>query len=325
MSSSPQLQQQQQQQQQQQLLDVSEIKSNPSSPPELAQMTNVDVLDLHKDYSGDTKIYDKESNTLYVYTNNKSATIDSSPPPLQMTTSSVGNTTISIQENGINNRLMQQQHDIHMIQTTSDGQLDADDPILRIVGENQQIISRDIINGEHHIITRNENGEHILTRIVNALPHPTNHPTNDQHKLEMYESTDPDQIPASVLHYEKSDKDQQIHYTTTSNGSLIEKPQIIYTHADANGHYENLTAEEKAQIDLIYEEGGKTVIYTTSGDQKGLEIYSGSDLSNLINEGQVVVQGGIQYTTQQSGGSGMATVYLVESVSDDINGQQIHG
>lgn len=43
-----------------------------------------------------------------------------------------------------------------------------DEQILRLIGAtgDQQIISREFINGEHHILTRNENGEHIITRIV---------------------------------------------------------------------------------------------------------------------------------------------------------------
>lgn len=43
-----------------------------------------------------------------------------------------------------------------------------DEQILRLIGAtgDQQIISREYINGEHHILTRNENGEHIITRIV---------------------------------------------------------------------------------------------------------------------------------------------------------------
>lgn len=43
-----------------------------------------------------------------------------------------------------------------------------DEQILRLIEAtgDQQIISREYINGEHHILTRNENGEHIITRIV---------------------------------------------------------------------------------------------------------------------------------------------------------------
>lgn len=43
-----------------------------------------------------------------------------------------------------------------------------DEQILRLIGAtgDQTIISREFINGEHHILTRNENGEHIITRIV---------------------------------------------------------------------------------------------------------------------------------------------------------------
>lgn len=49
-----------------------------------------------------------------------------------------------------------------------------DEQILRLIGAtgDQQIISREYINGEHHILTRNENGEHIITRIVTVCDFP---------------------------------------------------------------------------------------------------------------------------------------------------------
>lgn len=47
-----------------------------------------------------------------------------------------------------------------------------DEQILRLIGAtgDQQIISREYINGEHHILTRNENGDHIITRILTVSP-----------------------------------------------------------------------------------------------------------------------------------------------------------
>lgn len=48
-----------------------------------------------------------------------------------------------------------------------------DEQILRLIGatDDQQIISREYINGEHHILTRNANGEHIITRILTVSRH----------------------------------------------------------------------------------------------------------------------------------------------------------
>lgn len=97
------------------------------------------------------------------------------------------------------------------------------------------------------------------------------------------------------------------------------KGHIIYTHGDKtyvetvkdNHMYENgkvpiyatataATATTTAAdddvkqqpLDLIYEDGAKTVIYTTTTDPKSLELYAGNELNNLL-EGphQVIVQG----------------------------------
>lgn len=97
------------------------------------------------------------------------------------------------------------------------------------------------------------------------------------------------------------------------------KGHIIYTHGDKtyvesvkdNHMYENgkvpiyattattatataTAADDGKQqpLDLIYEDGAKTVIYTTTTDPKSLELYAGNELNNLL-EGphQVIVQG----------------------------------
>lgn len=84
------------------------------------------------------------------------------------------------------------------------------------------------------------------------------------------------------------------------------KGHIIYTHGDKtyvetvkDDHIYDNTAkvyattagdDAKQPLDLIYEDGGKTVIYTTSSDPKSLELYSGNEL-NLLEGHQVIVQG----------------------------------
>jgi len=93
----------------------------------------------------------------------------------------------------------------------------------------------------------------------------------------------------------------QIIYTTDTGKQLSHLPVTTKLEPEM---YPN-----EKQIDLIYNDGSKTVIYTTT-DQKGLEIYSGGDLSGLVSaDGQVVVQGNIQYTT--SGTAGGQPVYIV--------------
>lgn len=86
------------------------------------------------------------------------------------------------------------------------------------------------------------------------------------------------------------------------------KGHIIYTHGDKtyvetvkdNHIYDNgkvpiyATASDDAKqqpLDLIYEDGGKTVIYTTSADPKSLELYAGNELNLLEGPHQVIVQG----------------------------------
>lgn len=332
-------------------------KSGPTSPPELAQMTNVvNVLDLHKDFANETKIYDKNTNTVYVYSSaskiDESAASSASPElhqqlsPPQMhqvinqhpSDQSIDNGLKNgndqyelMQENGVLLQRIVNDHLVEgrLVQTISDGRggeqqiltklsagddslfrfIESNQLVSKLVGENQQIISRDIINGEHHIITRNENGEHILTRIVNTS-------AMDHGKMngELFNAA----TLGSMTHSNKGDdpKSQaQIIYTHETNGGVIK--------SHAQQQYDNLNPDVQKHIDLIYEDGNKTVIYTTSnpdspvdGDPKGMELYSTGDLNGT----QVIVQGNLQYTPQiQPDGS---TVYVVsELVSSDLNGQ----
>jgi hypothetical protein len=326
-------------------------KAGPHSPPELAQMTNVNVLDLHKDFANETKIYDKSTNTVYVYSNaskiDESVASSASPELHQQLSPAHQIHQVVINQhpsdlsmdNGLKSgnepyELMQQENGVmlqrvsdHMIegrlvQTISDGRggeqqiltkisagddslfrlIESNQLVSKLVGENQQIISRDIINGEHHIITRNENGEHILTRIVN---------TN---------SMDQGKMNGGEMFGHKIDDSKQIVYET--NGGVIKShPQQPYDNLN--------NPDVQKQIDLIYDDGNKTVIYTTSGaaisnpdspaddgEPKGMELYSSGE---CLNGTQVIVQGNNIYTPQiQPDGS---TVYLVSELASDLNGQ----
>lgn len=316
-------------------------KAGPQSPPELAQMTNVvNVLDLHKDYANETKIYDKSTNTVYVYSNaakiDESAASSASPElhqqlsPQQMhqvvinqhpsdlsMDSGLKNGEYELMpENGV---MLQRIVGDHMVEgRLVDGRgeqiltkinatdeslfrlIESNQLVSKLVGENQQIISREIINGEHHIITRNENGEHILTRIVN-----TN--AMEQGKIN-------GDVFGSIS--QKGDDAKQIVYE--SNGVIKSHPP-----------YDNLNPDVQKQIDLIYEDGSnKTVIFTSGaavsnpdspadeGEARGMELYSSGE---CLNGTQVIVQGNLQYTPQiQPDGS---TVYLVSELVSDLNGQ----
>lgn len=331
-------------------------KSGPASPPELAQMTNVvNVHDLHKDFANETKIYDKSTNTVYVYSS-ASKQIDESaassaspelhqqlsPPQMHQVVINQHPSDLSIdnglkngteqyelmQENGVMLQRIVNDHLVEgrLVQTISDGRggeqqiltkisagddslfrlIESNQLVSKLVGENQQIISREIINGEHHIITRNENGEHILTRIVN-----TN--TMDHGKMngEMFNAV-------GSMSSKGDDPKSQPQIIYESNGGVIK--------AHPQPYGDSLTPDVQKQIDLIYEDGNKTVIYTTSGHsnpdspadgEKGMELYSSGE---CLNGTQVIVQGNLQYTPQiQPDGS---TVYVVsELVSSDLNGQ----
>lgn len=266
-----------------------------------------------------------------------------------------------------------------------------EDQALRLIGpngESQQIISREILNGEHHILTRNENGDHIITRIVipdhkvmnateNAI-YTTNDPNLNQSSSEIVYSNQsaalPNHITTSVVQYTDSatnkaaqQQQQQQHIYTNApsvaatvvdsdNVTIIasnampshemdvienkEKGHIIYTHGDKtyvetvddSGKlpiYETSVAEsaddkqlyEKQPIDLIYEEGGKTVIYTTNSDPKSMEMYSAGNHLSVSGDGQMIVQGALQYTAQQINGQ---TVYVLSEppIDADIVAQQ---
>ena len=356
-------------------------KSNPSSPHELATMTNVvNVLDLHKDFANETKIYDKNTNTVYVYSSAPKIDEATSPSDHQhqhqqqlqqqmhqviinqhpsdlslMDTNGMKNGQYELlqeQSNGVMLQRIVNDHALvegRLVQTISDGRnneqqqiltkissggddslfrlIDSNQLVSKLVGENQQIISRDIVNGEHHIITRNENGDHILTRIVNspAVEHGKMTTEWNNSSLGSLKDTDNQTIFTTTSNVKANDlKTSQIIYAThnqetTNNNSAISK---------TSQPYDNLNPDVQKQIDLIYEDGNKTVIYTTGTisnpdspdvdeESKGLELYSNGE---YLNGTQVLVQGNLQYTPQtQPDGS---TVYVVsELVSSDINGQ----
>uniref|UniRef100_T1GBW2 Uncharacterized protein n=1 Tax=Megaselia scalaris TaxID=36166 RepID=T1GBW2_MEGSC len=297
-------------------LQVHLHRQSPESPqPELATMTNVNVLDLQP-------------------TNDKDAVFIYESPKM------------------INLHSTSDQHQHHVIldhmssNSESSGAVDAtnqplakiefdDNQIIRVVGPNgeqQQIISREIINGEHHILSRNEAGEHILTRIVSdpskLLPNENSVVLTaamfeqSQKLAEQNFQTGP--IEATILQQQynsgsavemKSNDNSQIIFTSDKD-HMDKIDSDIYATENSGG------SENGKQIDLIYNDGNKTVIYTTS-DQKGMEIYQGGDLSGLVTgDTPIVVQGGMQYTTAQSTGhsGGQALFIVAESALHAVDG-----
>lgn len=436
-------------------ISAQEMTKN-SPQPELAMMTNVNVLDLQKEYIDDNKIYTKD-NTVYMYTsatNHASSLHDGTEDDIKDDHHQHHHHSLiqSVVQPDDNSQILDEQHiitDNHSEQLLTKLAI-SDDHILRLVGpngESQQIISREIINGEHHILTRNENGEHTITRIVSADNHCllsssdnaiysshstassgaahqqqhlnqhkiiTTSPSDSgrhsqqphQHQQQQHQhqqhhshsdhiqephhviyttaSSDTDQMSASAIleqyddnenaanlqakgrdgvhqqSYDRNSAELHLHRGVVhSNGSHHDddkhnKHQVIYTHdaakddddddelfandnhkssssgavsAATNSMYTTSgggASDEKAPLDLIYEDGvgGKTVIYTTTGDNKSLELYAGNDLS-MLGEGQVIVQGGLQYSTQQLHGQTVFVVSDAALVNGDM-GAQIH-
>lgn len=352
-----------------------------SPQPEFATMTNVNVLDLHKEYATDK---DSAGGSIqYIYT--------AGPPPKSAHND---NSNAKIENDQMVNGIVQRitpngqvidaniPHDLRQPpppppppssqsqQITNGMPVEqlfekmglSDEQILRLLGsngENIQIISREIIDGEPHIITRMENGEHVMTRIVTADPKLSAVDTNaiyttianesiDANDSDIvYTTTGPNHITTSVLQYGdasgavvggiKGAIHQQSYSHASVTGSVITttapavmvdengttsaanankaKSHIIYSTGETVIKEEEIYAADKVPIytttasnDLIYEDGGKTVIYTTTSDPKGLELYSGNDISLINSDGQVIVQGGLQYTTQQINGQ---TVFVL--------------
>ncbi|XP_053962427.1 protein grainyhead-like [Anastrepha ludens] len=308
---------------------LSLMHRSPDSPqPELATMTNVNVLDLHTDSS---KLYDKDA--VFIYES----------PKVVLPTVGSG-ATVTSDEQVIDARMVaqlnEQQAAVAAAAATDNQPLAKiefdENQIIRVVGPNgeqQQIISREIINGEHHILSRNEAGEHILTRIVSdptklmpsdnavaaAMFNQAQKMANDHAVYQtspldasMLQHYEPDNVvKAEVDIYDDPKKPpggggggQQILYTTTGPDAGKQ-----LSHLPVTAKLESDMYPTDKHIDLIYNDGNKTVIYTTTTDQKGLEIYSGSDLSGLVADGQVVVQGGLQYAGAGAGGG--QPVYIV--------------
>lgn len=206
-------------------------------------------------------------------------------------------------------------------------------------------------SGEH-VLTRIVTTEQKLTATDNAIYTTVSNEPTDSQDAEIVYTAAPNHIATSVLQYSDAGIKGAMHnpyapsagvagtvITATTPTVMVDsdsengksKPQIIYTTGGADIKEEVIysgnkvpiytTTEDngKPPIDLIYEDGGKTLIYTTA-DQKGLELYSGNELSLINSEGQVIVQGGLQYTTQQI--NGQTVFVLTEPMENEINAHQ---
>ncbi|CAG9855326.1 unnamed protein product [Phyllotreta striolata] len=137
------------------------------------------------------------------------------------------------------------------------------------------------------------------------------------------------------------------------------KTEVLYE-KDDDIYAQGIADKSDTPIDLIYEDGNKTVIYTTAPDQKGLEIYSadntgeitinnisahqihGQQIADVLIDGNtnamvnssgetvgsppgtvsVVLQGQLQYPQVQVPGT---TVLVLSELVDDVGGVPVVG
>lgn len=86
--------------------------------------------------------------------------------------------------------------------------------------------------------------------------------------------------PVNVLELKKELSERRHH---DDHQVYQVKTEMIYTEKEDPDIYHGMSEKHDTPIDLIYEDGNKTVIYTTTPDQKGLEIYSSE------NDGEITI------------------------------------
>ncbi|XP_018568520.1 protein grainyhead-like [Anoplophora glabripennis] len=91
-------------------------------------------------------------------------------------------------------------------------------------------------------------------------------------------------------------------YAQVKTEVLYDKDEDIYAQA--------ISDKNDTPIDLIYEDGNKTVIYTTAPDQKGLEIYSAD------NSGEITIN---NISAHQIHGQQIADVLIDGNASAMVN------
>ncbi|RVE44712.1 hypothetical protein evm_010616 [Chilo suppressalis] len=77
--------------------------------------------------------------------------------------------------------------------------------------------------------------------------------------------------------------------------------------------------DEKTPIDLIYEDDKQTVIYTTTADQKRVEMISGQlDDGQLVSGGGQLVDGGVSVVVGPPGQGGQTVLVIADHVVDEL-------
>ncbi|XP_055323114.1 protein grainyhead isoform X2 [Sitodiplosis mosellana] len=155
-----------------------------------------------------------------------------------------------------------------------------DEQILRLIGAtgDQQIISREYINGEHHILTRNENGEHIITRIVTQTT-PEESPQAQESQSQSQSPQAAQKLIESEIDHQQNDGATEIVYTPSANPIATSVLQYTDTSnklgssvpVDASANV-LISAANPPEIDgAIDESKGKGHIIYTHGDKTYVE------------------------------------------------------
>ncbi|XP_050313252.1 protein grainyhead isoform X2 [Anthonomus grandis grandis] len=85
--------------------------------------------------------------------------------------------------------------------------------------------------------------------------------------------------PVNVMDLKKEMEEESAMGGNSSYAQV--KTEVLYEKEDGEIYAQSIQHKNDAPIDLIYEDGNKTVIYTTTPDQKGLEIYSADNSGEI--------------------------------------------
>ncbi|XP_066158269.1 protein grainyhead isoform X4 [Euwallacea fornicatus] len=115
--------------------------------------------------------------------------------------------------------------------------------------------------------------------------------------------------PVNVMDLKKEMEEESAIGRNSSFSQV--KTEVLYEKEDGEMYGQNIEDKSDTPIDLIYDDGNKTVIYTTTPDQKGLEIYSAD------NSGEITINNISAHQIQS--GQQIRDVLVEESSSTMVN------
>ncbi|XP_066248636.1 protein grainyhead isoform X3 [Euwallacea similis] len=115
--------------------------------------------------------------------------------------------------------------------------------------------------------------------------------------------------PVNVMDLKKEMEEESAIGRNSSFSQV--KTEVLYEKEDGEMYGQNIEDKSDTPIDLIYDDGNKTVIYTTNPDQKGLEIYSAD------NSGEITINNISAHQIQS--GQQIRDVLVEENSSTMVN------